>query len=439
MRIFILLSLSVILYSCSDKTSTPDKITNPNGNYTIQGKIYQNSVPVSNASVELQKNNQTIYETSTDTNGSYSISNVSADKFVLVASKEYSNGTSVYNPMELEVDGDLTLDPLLLPDPVILFPAENVGTARISLKWTKYSQNNFYEYKLYRHNNSGLDETTGELIHVATNNNDTSFVDTSLSRASRYFYRLYVNNNYGKLAGSNIIDTVTKTWDNEENFTAFYNVSEIAQIPGTGGTIWGVDYDGEFLWILNVKTYGGYYDTNEVKIIKFDFTNGQVVNEFTYNDEYIVPKSLAVWDSSIFVYFDDVSGAYIKKFSKNTGEIEQVYSIGYGVQDMSVFQDTLYLTYPSSFIQKISLPSFYLGSNIPVTHWWEGLLFGIAQRSDEIWLSGRFQDQMIILNNAGEHIGVVDLNGSFAHLCFMQDKLVVAKETSIYIYDITSL
>ena len=147
---------------------------------------------------------------------------------------------------------------------------------------------------------------------------------------------------------------------------------------------------------------------------------------------------MAVWGNSFYIYYDDVQGAFIKKISKSSGIIEGIYSVEYGVQDMSIFQDTLYLTYPSPRIQKITLPNFNMGGNISVPFVWEGIVNGIATRSGEIWLSGRFEEELIILNNEGVHIGLLNLTGSFAHLCFMDDKLVIAKETSIFVYDISN-
>ena len=68
----------------------------------------------------------------TDTNGDHKISTVTADNFILVASKEYPNGKFVSTPIDLEVNGDIILDPIILPDPVTLFPAADVSSSAIN-------------------------------------------------------------------------------------------------------------------------------------------------------------------------------------------------------------------------------------------------------------------------------------------------------------------
>jgi len=91
----------------------------------------------------------------------------------------------------------------------------------------EYRLNNFYEYKIYRHYHTGLDENTGTLIHVSTSADDTIFNDIGtdleygLTPATTYYYRVYINNNFGRLGGSNIIGVTTNKWENENNFTVF--------------------------------------------------------------------------------------------------------------------------------------------------------------------------------------------------------------------------
>jgi len=80
----------------------------------------------------------------------------------------------------------------------------------MSLNWNKTDALDFREYKLYRHTTSGLDETTGTLVHVATSILDTSFIDTDLQPFKNYFYRVYIMNDYGRLGGSNIVNDTTK-------------------------------------------------------------------------------------------------------------------------------------------------------------------------------------------------------------------------------------
>ncbi|UKN00230.1 fibronectin type III domain-containing protein [Paracrocinitomix mangrovi] len=81
----------------------------------------------------------------------------------------------------------------------------------IQISWDQSSDGNFSSYKLYKHNSSGLDETTGELIHVATSATDISFTDVDFNPLQTYYYRVYVENDNGLSNGSNIQSITTET------------------------------------------------------------------------------------------------------------------------------------------------------------------------------------------------------------------------------------
>lgn len=94
----------------------------------------------------------------------------------------------------------------MLPDPVVLNEPEierSLESNEVSLSWNKYQAADFREYKLYKHSSSGLDETTGELLHVATSANDTLFT-TTVPHSSETFFRVFVRDDFGLLGGSNI-------------------------------------------------------------------------------------------------------------------------------------------------------------------------------------------------------------------------------------------
>ena len=78
------------------------------------------------------------------------------------------------------------------------------------LRWTATDAVDFREYKIYQHETSGLDETTGTLIHVSTGIDDTVFTAVSLVPFNTYYFRVYVMNEYGKLGGSNIVSSKTQ-------------------------------------------------------------------------------------------------------------------------------------------------------------------------------------------------------------------------------------
>ena len=439
MRYPTLFLITVLIFSCSVEPTTEN-------HYKISGIVYQHDQPISDAQVELLKNENVIQTTSTDYNGYFELLNVPASDYTLVTNKSYENGSFVEMPVELNVNDTIYLDTLLLPDPVQLYPPSDITNKSVSLKWSAYQPENFYEYKIYRHSNTGLDETTATLIHIATGKEDTVFSDQGIELSNglypgtTYYYRVYVNNMYGRLGGSNIQKATTTKWANENNFTVFYHLREVTNFPGKGGSITGLDYDGESLWLVSVIEQGGYYDNDIVKLIRYNYTTDETISSFEYNDDYIKPRSLTWAENLIWIYYDDLTGPYIKKISPETGETVGEFSNGNTVEDMAADGEFLYLNLISNQIQKIRLNDLSLVKTLAVP-FSEGTNSGIACREGEIWLTSRIDRQIIILDENGTHIGVVnsevlsDWNGITA-LCFMGNNLVLEKDSRVYIFEI---
>jgi len=188
---------------------------NPNGEFfTVEGKVLNSSGAVENATVKID--DALNWTTKTSSDGSFTIKNVTKGSHELSIKQQSDNGQFSIRNENIEVNKDLLLEALLLPKPVHLEEAvidQKLTINKINLVWTRSTANDFREYKIYKHTTSGLDETTGELIHVSTTKFDTSFVD-SLSHSSRYFYRVFVLNEYGQIGGSNIIEVKTGEFEN---------------------------------------------------------------------------------------------------------------------------------------------------------------------------------------------------------------------------------
>ena len=89
-------------------------------------------------------------------------------------------------------------------DQVVLYDLVNLGDNKIQACWAPSKSSVFREYKLYRGETSGLDESTGTLIHVATERNDTLFVDRDTTPNTTFYYRVFIVYKDGKLIGSNL-------------------------------------------------------------------------------------------------------------------------------------------------------------------------------------------------------------------------------------------
>jgi len=206
--IFIIVSF-LILASCEKDSTSPE------GNvYTVKGTVINSTGPVMNATVKID--DATNWTTKTIDDGSFEINDVTKGSHKLTVEQQSDNGQFSIQSENLEVQNDISLQAFLLPEPVYLKEAvieQNILNDKINLNWTKTIAEDFREYKIYRHTSSGLDETTGELIHVSTSRTDTSFID-SLLHSARYFYRVFVLNDYGQIGGSNIIEVVTDEYQN---------------------------------------------------------------------------------------------------------------------------------------------------------------------------------------------------------------------------------
>jgi len=201
--IFKFLSVLLLLsISCSD-----DPIE-PTGDFDLQGRVLQKGVAVENAIVKLDDPEG--IKTTTDRDGYFKLLNVPKGNYELTVSKNTVDGSFSERTTSIAVDSDLNLDNLILPKGIKVYEPNNVTDKSLELSWSPTDASDFREYKIYQHNTSGLDETTGTLIHVSTSINDTVFQVPDLNPLEEYFFRVYLMNDFGRLGGSNIINAKTE-------------------------------------------------------------------------------------------------------------------------------------------------------------------------------------------------------------------------------------
>jgi len=200
--ICIIASLTFFLSCNSDETN------NEGSNlFSITGSVSSEGEKIEGASVSLTDINIT---TTTDQNGDFEINNLESDTYNLKIKKSFitdiqNEGSSAFSEknFEIAVTENTNVDDLILPNPVNLH-ITNHNSSSIELEWDISTDIEFREYKLYRHTSSGLDENTGELIFVSTQNTTNTFIDENLASGFEYYYRIYILNDFGYLGGSNI-------------------------------------------------------------------------------------------------------------------------------------------------------------------------------------------------------------------------------------------
>ncbi len=188
-------------------TGCKEKITEPTNSYSVKGKVIDSNGPVSKAKVAID--NFINWETTTDINGDFEITGVTKGEHSLSYSYNDASGAFVESNANLSVNDNIVLNTLKLPIPPRLDTISEIDVTSLKLNWNLTDAEDFREYKLYRKDTPGLDETTGELIYVGTSRSDTSFLDKDIPSGKTYYYRVYVMNEYGKLGGSNIVSATT--------------------------------------------------------------------------------------------------------------------------------------------------------------------------------------------------------------------------------------
>ncbi len=175
------------------------------GVYSVSGTVVVAGEPLAGAVVQLD--DAFNWQTETDAAGRFYIDGVSAGEHTLFTSTQADSGAFSERRVQLVITKNVDLDDLVLPEPIELSPPV-ATTGGLLLSWEQTDAQDFREYKLYTHDSAGLDETTGELIFVATAPDQTEFLHESVDGASEYFYRVFVMNEVGRLGGSNLTSAV---------------------------------------------------------------------------------------------------------------------------------------------------------------------------------------------------------------------------------------
>lgn len=242
-RNLVLIAISIIiLSSCNMNSTEPKKL------YEVSGIIYYNNLPIENATVSIDE--KLNWSATTNSDGQFQINGVSEGNHTLKTACVLENGSFSERMSEIAVYENLHLDNLKLPRAVLLLPLSGVTSTSVTLTWTRSNASDFREYKVYRHITSGLDETTGELVHVATTMDDTLFVDNNLAPLVTYYYRVFVMNDFGRLGGSNIVSSTTLN----KNFIWNGNFENVTDLS----VWWNRLFRGKATYCDSVKVEGSY-------------------------------------------------------------------------------------------------------------------------------------------------------------------------------------
>jgi hypothetical protein len=434
--------LLILILSCSKNA------TNTDAEFNISGVVTYNDQPIAGVELSLEQENEVFQISMSNNDGKFEFHNIPSGNYKLNAGKDFADSSFINNTVDLNVSQDIYIDNLMLPEPLTLYEPLEVTWTTVTLCWSSFSPSNFYEYRVYRHISPAIDENTGELVHISTTIHDTTYFDDLMkdgmpARDMTFYYRIYVNNRFGKMSGSNILRVKTNKWENEDNLTVEYELVELENFAGPGGTLTGIDYDGEYFWLLTLINKGGYYDPDSINLLRYNYQTGDVIQSYNYTDEYAETMALAYDGNFLYVGIDANFNEKVIKIDPNTGSKLNSYSINYGLSDLAIYENNIFINYYYNRIEKANVINFGL-VEIFDNPFGSGANFGITHRDGEIWLSCKGDNQLAILDENGVHIGVANTsllsnwNGydSHLHLCFRNENLVLVKFNRVYILEI---
>jgi hypothetical protein len=93
------------------------------------------------------------------------------------------------------------------PTPVTLFAAAQ-SSSSIRLNWSETIDNDFTAYHIYRDTNNTISNSS-EAVSVISSGDSVVYIDTGLNDSTWYYFRIYIYDNTGKSAASNIDSAFT--------------------------------------------------------------------------------------------------------------------------------------------------------------------------------------------------------------------------------------
>ena len=314
-KIFIITIL--MLFGCSEKDSNSNSVS-------VTGVVKTSAGVVENASVSL--NDLIQYTVTTDENGYFNIDNVNQGEYNLNIKKTIEGGSySSRTDTVIVFDNDINLNDITLPEPVTLSVSQIESTIEgntVTLTWDTYDGDDFREYKLYRNNTSGLDENTGELVHVTTSVSENEF-SLQLPHNSTTYFRLFILDDLGLLGGSNVVEVVLDNFVNQEQIE-LNTVNEYFLNENEEQTLY---FDAQEGSVYAIQWFDSWFDDYTANSIVVSSHNENETNYYFENERLIQmdgsPMPL-IAESSERVYLkikgftNTISGTYGVKITELT-------------------------------------------------------------------------------------------------------------------------
>ncbi len=430
------LLLLFLLSACSNEDNQPKE-------GIFKGNVvFSNGTPAKNTNLLIE--DQVVGET--DSLGSFSVQlEFGTHEVSFITGDVSSLFSSISKTITLNSStSEIELNNLVLPEPISL--RINYQTvSRIHFVWEESKALDFKTFRLYLSESEEFNEEDTRVIASPRYYNSTriSFSLSSLEIGNTYYVRLVVLNEFGPIGGSNVLPIVYL----EEFKDPKYKLEQLLSF-NPPATPTGIAYDGTHLWISTVKPIGGFYDPDDIKLIKYDYKSGTKLKEFSYSN-HIKTKGIAIdSDGRIWMVSDK-----LKSFDPNTGTITKEFSIpyvlgNYYVRDITFDGQHLALMIDAGTVKRVNpLDGMDDGSSFtwPFKSGWRG----IARRGNgDIWALHRYEKRIVVFDADGNPKGSVQVEANLfdadgdpgLYLSFLDDNtLAVTKRDSIILLQVSDL
>jgi hypothetical protein len=307
---------------------------------------------------------------------------------------------------------------------------DRVTNSYIALNWSKYQGDNFKEYVVNRKLKGYTDLKHSDLISVSDNIDDTTYIDFGLYSDKKYTYSIQVVTDTDSIVVSNTRNIKTKKSALDCNYEKTFDVQLVSSFKNFDKDIKGIHYHDSMYWVLLFEEKGGYYDTNEVEIVKYDFDNDLIMQTINIPDTYLTPTGLVYDGKNLWVSFsNNANGNKLYKIDIENKQVDKIFNVPQNVIDMTYNDKQIYLCSINNSIIRFDtvkenfLYDFRFGQN-------ETNSTGILVSDSLIWIAYNEGKLLGLYNESGLQVGYAQVNdfgdwNDLPKLSIVEDKLII--------------
>jgi len=185
------------------------------------------------------------------------------------------------------------------PNPVTLLNPTPVGnsTTSLNLSWSKNADEDFVSYRIYREQAPTPVDSNSFAVDIIYDQNTTYYEDTNLKEDTQYNYRVYVFDEGGKAAGSNMVTGKTN-FNEPPTAVTLLTPTPVGNLTTSLNLSWSKNADEDFV------SYRIYREQAPKSVDSNSFVIGIIYNQNTTDYEDANLKENTEYNYRVYV-FDD--------------------------------------------------------------------------------------------------------------------------------------